>query len=66
MKIVPLVHEEKNPFKCEICDFSCAQRNVLKVHVASVHEGDKPFNCDICKYCFPKRDKVKKTCCFSS
>jgi KRAB domain-containing zinc finger protein len=44
---VASVHEEKKPFKCDIYDFSCAQRNVLKVHVASVHEGDKPFNCDI-------------------
>ena len=57
---VASVHEEKKTFKCDICDFSCAERNVLKVHVVSVHEGDKPSNCDICNNCFPKWDKLKR------
>ena len=42
------VHEEMKTFKFDICDFICAERNLLKVHVTSVHEGDKPSNCDIC------------------
>ena len=48
---VASVHEERKTFKCDICDFSWAERNVLKVHVVSVHEGDKPSNCDICNNC---------------
>ena len=24
------VHEKKNPFKCENCDYSCCQKGILK------------------------------------
>ena len=49
-KHVASVHERKKPFKCEICDYSCAQKRSLNIHVAAVHEGNKPFKCDQCSY----------------
>ena len=38
---VASAHEGKNTFKCDICDYSCSQKNDMNVHVASVHEGKK-------------------------
>ena len=32
---------KKQTFNCDICDYSCSQKNDMKVHVASVHEGKK-------------------------
>ena len=34
---VSMVHEGKKTFKCDFCDYSCSQKNVIKSHVASVH-----------------------------
>ena len=48
-KHVVSVHEEKKPFKCEICDYSCSLKNNMKRHVESVHEGKKAFKCDLKK-----------------
>ena len=35
-----LVHEGKNPLKCDICDRSCSQKYTLNQHL--VHIGKKP------------------------
>ena len=42
-KHVETVHEEKKPFKCEICDKLCF-KHYMKEPVESIHEGSKPFN----------------------
>ena len=42
-KHVALVHENKKPFECRICDKSFAQKQKLEIHVTSVHEKKKPF-----------------------
>jgi hypothetical protein len=47
---VASVHEGKKPFKCEVCDYSCSQKSIMKSHVVSAHEGKKPFKCNICDY----------------
>ena len=44
------VHEGKKPFKCDLCDYSCSQKDTMKRHVVLVHEEKKPFKCDICDY----------------
>ena len=49
-KHVKSVHERNNSFKCEICDYTCPQKWILKQHLESVHEGKKLFKCDICEY----------------
>ena len=53
------VHEEKKPFKCDICDYRCSQKSNMNKHVASVHEGKKPFKCDICDYSFSQKSVMK-------
>ena len=37
------VHEEKKPFKCEICDKGFSQKHNMKIHVESVHKKKKTF-----------------------
>ena len=38
---VALVHEEKKPFKCAICDHRFSVKGNMIRHVATVHEGKK-------------------------
>ena len=40
------VHEEKTPFKCDICDRSCSTKSNMKTHI---HEGKKNVKCDFSK-----------------
>ena len=59
-KNIDPVHEQKKPFNCEICDYSCTQKDEMTQHVSSVHKKKKPFQCDICNYsCFLNHD-IKK------
>ena len=51
-KHVLSVHEEENPFRCEICDYSFPLKSKMNKHVVSVHEEDNPFGCEICDYIF--------------
>ena len=41
-------HENKKPFKSEMCDCSFSDKTKLKGHVDLVHENKKPIKCDIC------------------
>ena len=40
------VHEEKKPFKCEMCHHTCAQKGHLKKHVESAHGEKRSFKYD--------------------
>ena len=53
------VHEEKKPFKCDICDYRCSYKGSMNRHVSSVHEEKKPFKCDICDYSFSQKSVMK-------
>ena len=57
---VASVHEEKKPFICGICDYSCSKKTWICRHVAHVHEGEKPFKCEICDYCFSEKQQMKQ------
>ena len=60
------VHEEKKPFKCEICDATFTSNQILEGHVISDHEASKKrkvltsdeneqpkrFSCEICDASF--------------
>ena len=45
---VSSVHEQRKPFKCDICDYKCSKKSKMNHHVASVHGGKKPIKCNIC------------------
>ena len=57
-KHIASVHEGKKPFKYDICDYRCSQKNTMKTHISSVHEGKKPFDCDICDYYCSLRSRM--------
>ena len=38
-KHVASVHKGKKPFKCDICDYSCSQKQQMKQHVEKKHDG---------------------------
>jgi hypothetical protein len=40
-KHVLSVHEEKKPFKCEICYYSCSENGSLNKHFIPFHEEKK-------------------------
>ena len=54
------IHDEKKPFKCNVCEANFAHKHHLKKH-ASVHEGNgkKPFKCNICDTRFAKKITMK-------
>ena len=56
---IKMVHEEKKPFKCELCDKSFFQKVDRKKHVESIHEGKKPFKCELCDKSFSQKGSRK-------
>ena len=42
-KHIASVHEEKKPFKCDICDAKFANKPNLNRHIAAIHNGKKPY-----------------------
>ena len=47
---IDVIHEEKKPYQCLICDYCCTTKGNLKNHIDAVHEGKKPHKCSICDY----------------
>ena len=45
-----LVHENKKPHPCSICDKSFSTKTKWKNHITVVHERKKLFQCSICDY----------------
>ena len=54
------VHEIKKPFKCDICEYRCSQKNDMKRHIESVHEKKEPFKCDICDQKFNRKTNMTR------
>ena len=50
----------KKPFLCEICDYTCSLKSILKKHILSDHEGNKPFNCEVCDCRSFRKGDLKK------
>ena len=49
---VALVHEGKEPFKCNICYGIFSGKSDMSQYILEVYEGRKLFSCDICDYSF--------------
>ncbi|CAK1543809.1 unnamed protein product [Leptosia nina] len=56
---IDTVHNKLKPFKCSHCDYTCARREVLKLHIRS-HTGDKPYACDECSYRSGDRNALRR------
>ena len=50
-----IANKGKKSFRCEICDYSCSQKQDMKTHFESVHEGKKQFRCAICYNTFARK-----------
>ena len=55
---ITLVHEEKKPFKCSVCEYKYSESSNINRQIASVHERKKPFNCKICKPSFSEKGNM--------
>ena len=53
-----LKNEEKNPYKCLECDFSCLQKEEFSTHISSVHEVKKPYECSKCNASFLQKEEL--------
>ena len=42
-------HTGKKPFKCDVCQYSTAQKSALVIHMR-FHTREKPFECDVCQF----------------
>ena len=52
------VHENKKPFKCDICLKSFGGTSTLYGHQRTVHENQKPIKCDICPKSFGSKVNI--------
>jgi len=43
-------HTSETPFSCAHCDYKCAQKGNLKVHLLRIHTEETPFSCDLCEF----------------
>lgn len=53
------VHAGKKDFKCSYCNYECARKAMLVLHVRT-HTGDKPFKCDMCSYCCGDHNSLRR------
>ena len=53
-------HEEKEKYKCDICNANFGQKSNFRTHVTTVHEGKKTFKCDICDASFGEKGTLKR------
>lgn len=44
-----MVHEDKRPFRCDICSFTCKRNTDLKQHMVR-HSDYKPLKCQVCGF----------------
>ena len=64
-KHVASVHEKNKPFKCEVCNYSCALKRNLQAHTKAVHDrkkhdNKKPFLCPICGNSYSLKPNLKR------
>ena len=58
-KHIDVIHEEKKPYQCSICEYRCTMKGKMNRHINSVHEGKKPHKCSICDHCFALKHQLK-------
>ena len=46
---ISAVHEERNGFKCKMCEKSFSYKSSMEKHMTSIHEGKQAFNLMITK-----------------
>ena len=58
------VHLNQRPEKCEMCNYACWQKSVLRRHVEKVHEAiaepKKRPSCELCGKSFRIKSKLQR------
>ena len=58
------VHSGDRPYECDLCGFSCAQKDNLRIHKEFKHPKsgsiEKKFNCKICSASFLTQGNLKR------
>ncbi|XP_039276761.1 zinc finger protein 761 [Nilaparvata lugens] len=54
------IHTGEKPYKCDICNFKCAQKEGLKRHTMYKHTKEKPYSCTICNSKFSESSKLTR------
>ena len=58
------VHSGDRPYECDLCEFSCAQKDNLRIHKEFKHPMsgslEKKFNCKICSAKFLTQGNLKR------
>lgn len=52
-------HTGEKPFKCELCDYSSADKCNLNRHMKK-HNGEKSYRCEVCDYSSAYRSNIKQ------
>ena len=50
-----MTHSGEKPFKCQFCEYSCAHKGNLDIHLRRTHSGVKPFKCQFCESSFTQK-----------
>ncbi|KAJ0182829.1 hypothetical protein K1T71_002198 [Dendrolimus kikuchii] len=51
-------HTGEKPYRCDRCDYRCARKEHLIVHVKRKHTNEKNFSCDICQHTFVTKSNL--------
>ena len=52
--------EDRQIFKCNVCNKGFTKTQSLKIHLSTVHMGEKNYKCKICGKDFPKSTALKR------